>query len=341
MQKAADPGCGFRGLEAADALSQVNRSVVSRQRSPGRRPWRARRCRRGSWRTRGRPSRPGWRWTRGVSTWAHAGMPRTRPSVGRATDGCAIQIVFMLIGPPPSVSRARSVPGSVRVRVLAGVRYSPPRAGRKPFFADFLRRVRRPSPRRAAPARRRRSVRAWPGRCRRWPAAGSRWPGALGDQLQGGVGEHHEGRHLLLTGPLAAPLPEPLEQRLVVGRGAVVAPAALLLRAGGSALPHSRQVTALRDRDAGTPRLRVGARRASGRGSGRACAAAAARVAGQRPRQRQVTAGPGHPDVEQPPLLLDRARGCRRRRSAGCPPADRRRTRRPTRGPWRRAGSPA
>src|SRR4051812_17835595 len=54
----------------------------------------------------------------------------------------------------------------------------------------------------------------------------------LGDQLERGVGEHHERRHALLPRALLAPLAQSLEQLLVVGRRAVRAAAALLLGAG-------------------------------------------------------------------------------------------------------------
>src|SRR3954454_25169359 len=52
---------------------------------------------------------------------------------------------------------------------------------------------------------------------------------AGGDLLEGGVAEHHEGGDLLLGGPHRPPLPEPFEERLVVGSRRVgAAPAGLV-----------------------------------------------------------------------------------------------------------------
>ena len=63
----------------------------------------------------------------------------------------------------------------------------------------------------------------------------------LGDLLERGVAEDHERRHLLLAGPLVAPLAQPLEQLLVVGRRAVGAAAAGLLGRGLAAACRTRR----------------------------------------------------------------------------------------------------
>src|SRR5581483_11929869 len=55
----------------------------------------------------------------------------------------------------------------------------------------------------------------------------------LGNGLEGGVGEDDESRLRDLIRRRLPPLPQPLEQRLVVQRGAVLMPTAGLLRARG------------------------------------------------------------------------------------------------------------
>src|SRR3546814_13384300 len=57
----------------------------------------------------------------------------------------------------------------------------------------------------------------------------------LGDRLQRLVGEDDIGGHPVVTRPLLAPLPQSLEECLVIGRRAVTAPAPLAL--GGTAQP--------------------------------------------------------------------------------------------------------
>ena len=93
----------------------------------------------------------------------------------------------------------------------------------------------------------------------------------LGDRLQRQVGEHDVRRHLLLGRAGHPPLPQPLEQLLVVRRRAVLAPADLALGACvPSGLPHSRQCA--------TPlRLRADAPRSAARVGGRLRAAARSR----------------------------------------------------------------
>ena len=67
----------------------------------------------------------------------------------------------------------------------------------------------------------------------------------------------------------------------------------------------------------------------------------ATRRAGCRVRQPQPLPGPGHPDVEQPALLLDLLRRSSRTSSAGCPRPARPGRPRPTPAPWPSAGRPA
>ena len=130
----------------------------------------------------------------------------------------------------------------------------------------------------------------------------------LGDQLQRGVGEDHEGRHALLVGALLAPLAEPLEQLLVVGRRAVVAAAALLLGA--------RWPAACRTRGSWRP---CGCARS-------ACSARAASSGSSRSRNRdglRVPRPPGLRASAQDSAEVDAGRGSCRRRAAGAPPRSR------------------
>ncbi len=131
----------------------------------------------------------------------------------------------------------------------------------------------------------------------------------LGDQLERGVGEDHERRHALVAGPRLAPLAEALEQR----------PRRTTRGSRRSARASSRRRWPAAGRTRGSSRpcgcgpaarrhpLLVGQQRVEE--AGRLARGAAAGVARQRPRQREVGAGAGHADVEQPALLLDRGRG--------------------------------
>ena len=111
--------------------------------------------------------------------------------------------------------------------------------------------------------------------------------------------------------PALAPLAQPLEQRLVVGRGAVGAAAD-----ASSRRPVWQRLAALAAHARAALPLAGRAWTASSSVSGssgveeprRLAGAATARLAGQRPRQREVASGAGHADVEQPALLLDRGR---------------------------------
>ena len=129
----------------------------------------------------------------------------------------------------------------------------------------------------------------------------------LGDRLERLVGEHDVRRHLVLGRAGQAPLLEPGEELLVVRRGAVAAAADLALGGGGqgaTAGPAAGRLAAGLAAGAGGG-ARRGLRRQPGQEARRLAGASAAGVAGQAPRDRQVLAGAGEPDVEQSPLLLD------------------------------------
>src|SRR6478735_4856110 len=126
----------------------------------------------------------------------------------------------------------------------------------------------------------------------------------LGDQLQRGIGEDDVRGNALLGCLAGAPGAQLLEQLLVVGRRAVAATAALLLRPGGQRLAALAAADDLAALGAG----RLGAR---ARGQQRVeeprglTGGATAGVAGPRPRHGERVPGAGDPDVQQPALLLD------------------------------------
>src|SRR3954451_6003967 len=119
----------------------------------------------------------------------------------------------------------------------------------------------------------------------------------LGDGLKGEVGEDHVGGDLLLPGPFHPPAPQRLEELLVVGGRAVLAPADLAFGRAGQRLAA---LAAVRDRVALAARRGLGrhpvrgARRAeTGEEARRLAGGAGARRAGEGPGDGELSAGTG------------------------------------------------
>ena len=175
------------------------------------------------------------------------------------------------------------------------------------YFFRFLATVRRPARR----ARRRRTWRAWPGPTPLMRAQAPLVGGAvLGDQLQGGVGEHDEGRHLVVarrapgaTRAVARRAPRRRTRgsrrsgRVFFSAGVARAPAALAAVHGLAVAPACGRVAAAA-RSTSAHRVEE---------PGRLAAGPTTRVAGRAP-----TRSTGR-----------RARGSCRRRAGGAPPRPR------------------
>ena len=229
---------------------------------------------------------------------------------------------------PPCVRRAPAVAGPWCAWRRAVKMTVPPSAGkRQSIFWVFLSRspdrpVRspdgegpRPSRPRRGRARRRRTWSAWPApmpliaQQRRSVSPGL--VSAIACRVRS-VNTTYAGT-FSSAGALDPPLPQPLEQLLVVRRGAVLAAADLALRGRAqrpAALAAVRHALALAPAGAllGRGLVRGDSGPQPGQEARRLARGPAAGVARQGPGDRSRRAGAGHADVEQPALLLDRGR---------------------------------